>query len=78
MITRWALQWRSENQLDGVRRYIMWDKGETLFFDTRKEAREHRDRNYGYIKKCRDLQEEPHGWQVPKVVKIEIILRVIE
>jgi len=70
--TRWGLLWRSDNRLDGKTRQFMSEKGSALHFRTRAEARAYRDKHYGYIRDRRDLQEEPHGWKIPQVVRIKI------
>ena len=41
-------------------------------FKTRRECREFIEANYGFIADREDLQEEPHGWQMPLPVKVKI------
>ena len=69
-IKRWGIEWYSKNRLDGESRYIMWEHGKPLLFDTRDEARCYNNKKYGYIRTRRDLKEEPHGWRMPKVVRV--------
>ena len=68
---RWALQWRSNNRLDGVTEYIMASPGRG-FFRTYEEAYEYRKQHYGYIAVRKDLRDEPHGWRIIKV-KVTIV-----
>lgn len=74
---RWGLKWISENRLDGRREYILWNAGQRFLFRTRQEAREARDIKYGYIRNRPDLKAEPHGWRLPQVVKVEVIVREV-
>ncbi len=69
----WALKWRSENRLDGKYEYIMWQwwTGGGLY-KTRQEARAALKKEWGYLQNRPDLQREPHGWKMPKVVKVKM------
>ena len=73
-VIRWALKWRSKNKIDGEREFFMWNYQAPYLFATRREAREYRDKRWGYIRERPDLREEPHGWRLPKVVKVSVIL----
>lgn len=78
MITKWGVLWRSENKLDGGKReYLMWQKGQPLLFRTRREARQYINDSYGYIRDRIDLQEEPHGWKMPKAVKVKVEITLL-
>jgi hypothetical protein len=72
--TCWGIVWRSKNSLDGTREFLQWDRLHSrtgpVMFETRREAREYRDKKYGYIKGRADLKAEPHGWKVPGVVRV--------
>jgi hypothetical protein len=76
-MNRWGVEWHSVSKLDGDRKYILWLAGKPLFFLTRKEAREWIKLNYDFIAKRPDLQSEPHGWKMPRAVKVEVIVRKI-
>jgi hypothetical protein len=72
----WGILWRSDNMLDGKRQHLVFGSfyepkgpGPTLFL-TRAEAREFRDKHYGYIRTREDLKREPHGWKLPRVVRV--------
>ncbi len=79
----WAIKWHSENKLDGVTEHLMglWPdykrssnvsgyyKG---VFQTRQQARDFNNKHNGYIRNRPDLRAEPHGWRMPKVVKVEV------
>ena len=76
-MNRWGIEWHSKNKLDGDKRQIIWSAGKPLFFITRQEAREYIKKEYGYFRDRPDLQAEPHGWKMPKAVKVEVIVRKI-
>jgi len=44
-----------------------------VLFRTRQAAREWIKTKYGYIAERPDLQAEPHGWRMPKAVKVKIV-----
>lgn len=69
----WACEWYSKNKLDGERRYLIRDKRIVLLFITKQQACEYISRDFGYIKARKDLRNEPHGWRLPKAVKVEVI-----
>lgn len=76
---RWGILWNSKNRLDGVSRHLMWNHGPTpLVFKTRHEAREYRDERWGYIRTRKDLRIEPHGWRLPKVVRVMMTYEIVE
>jgi hypothetical protein len=74
---RWGILWRSDNRLDGRTRHLMYSSDTSLpiLFKARREAREYIENRYGYIRHRKDLHEEPHGWKLPKPVKVDIITR---
>ena len=67
----WGVEWRSKNQLDGVQRRLQWDHDLRLF-RTRRECRAFIVEKYGYINQRADLRTEPHGWQLPIAVRVEV------
>ena len=69
----WAGQWYSHNRLDEVRKHILHDNCLPTLFRTRRECREYIKGKYGYIKDRKDLREEPHGWRLPRAVKVELV-----
>lgn len=73
-VTRWALEWRSKNRLDGVQRHFIWAGTCPQLFRTREAARKFVAEHYGYIDRRIDLKSEPHGWQLPRVVKVSVVL----
>lgn len=74
----WGLEWHSKNQ-HGEDRHIIWpdgfSQGQPILFKTRAEAREFQQERFGYIRTRKDLRAEPHGWRMPKVVRVELELR---
>ncbi len=71
-IVRWAALWRSENRLDGKTEYIICENLSPVLFKTRKKTREFIEERYGYIRERKDLREEPHGWKIPRPVRVKI------
>jgi len=74
MKNKWGIQWHSECRLDGVTKEFLWDNGTPLVFRTREDARYYIRNEYGYIKTRPDLRAEPHGWRMPKAVKVRVKL----
>ncbi len=83
----WAIQWRQENKLEGKISYLLGryyarshnnDGSNTLIFRTRKNARTFIEKRFGYIKNRPNLKIEPHGWKMPRVVKINIHFKILE
>ena len=71
--TYWGVLWRSENLLDGKVEQLVFASERQLgpaLFRTRDSARRYRDKHYGYIRDRADLQKEPHGWKLPRVVRV--------
>ncbi len=68
----WAAQWYSKNKLDGVSRHIIFKNGLPVLFRTRRECRTYIKENYGYIADREDLRDEPHGWRLPRPVKVVV------
>jgi len=73
-ILRWAVQWRSRNRMDGESRHFIWENGKPLLFRTQREARERIKAEWGYIAHRPDLRAEPHGWRLPRAVRVRVIL----
>ena len=73
-LERWALRWHSKNRLDGISEHFMFDDCLPLFFRTRNLARIYCNCRFGYIKHRKDLRTEPHGWRVPRAIKVRITI----
>ena len=71
----WAGQWYSRNLLDGVTKHLLYLDCLPVLFRTRKACREFIKENYGYIKDRKDLRTEPHGWRLPRAVKVSVTIR---
>lgn len=69
----WGVLWYSKNKLDGERKHLICRFCVPVIFSTRQEARFWIEEHYGYIKKRKDLRAEPHGWRLPKPVKVTIL-----
>jgi hypothetical protein len=72
-MTIWAGQWHSFNRLDGDVRHILYENNLPKLFRTRKLCREFIKEKYGYIAERQDLQKEPHGWCMPKAIKVNVV-----
>jgi len=72
VIKFWGIQWHSKNKRSGEQRYLLWQGGRPLIFETRTKAREHVREVYGYLKHRKDLRSEPHGWHIPKVLRVTV------
>ncbi len=69
-IERWGLEWFSKNERDGITRHLIFHNLLPALFFTRKEARAFAEREYGYIRTRKDLRIEPHGWRLPRPVRV--------
>lgn len=65
---RWALLWRST----GGQHLLRGGDCNVMLFRTRQQARDHRDEKYGYIRDRPDLRRAPHGWKLPKVLRVTV------
>ena len=77
---RWAILWRSQNKRDGYTERFVWDWKDPLrttpiLFRTRREARAMIRERYGYIKSRPDLRAEPHGWKIPRPIKVVVEIK---
>lgn len=72
----WAIEWNSTNRLDGQRRHLIRDRDTLLplLFRTRRLARERIRQSYGYLRDRPDLRAEPHGWRMPRAVRVKIFI----
>lgn len=70
--TRWGAMWYSKNKLNGIRKHIIFENCLPKLFVTKKEANNFIKEKYGYIANSPDLKKEPHGWRMPKAVRMKI------
>ena len=70
----WGALWYSKNILDGITKHIIYENCLPALFRTKKEAMQFIKQKYGYIATRKDLREEPHGWRMPKPIRIKISL----
>ena len=78
----WAIRWEHDSRLDGRRAYLLggarfarlpqFSGHTTMVFKTRQQAREFIRKEYGYIASRPDLRREPHGWKMPRPVKVTV------
>lgn len=71
-IIRWAALWHSKNKLEGVCEHIIFEECMPKLFIRKKDAMEFIKVRFGYIAKRKDLRAEPHGWRMPKPVKVKV------
>lgn len=72
-VIRWGLKWTSRDRY-GVTEYLIGEDKVCVpaLFRTRAAARAYREEKFGYIRERADLRAEPHGWRMPKVIRIEV------
>jgi hypothetical protein len=75
---RWGVCWRSDNQLDGRTRHLIWNGVGPHLFRTRREALAYIRAHYGYLARHPDLRREPHGWKMPVPVRVIVTLDFVE
>jgi hypothetical protein len=81
----WAIESRSDNWLDGLTSHLVRDwmthtdgiRNQVKLFDTRQLARTWNEKVNGYIRYRPDLLNEPHGWKMPRVVRVEVTIKVV-
>lgn len=78
-VERWGLTWHSCNKLDGERKHVMWDwkNGTPALFHTKTKAAKWAKEHYGYIATRKDLRNEPHGWKMPKPIRVQMVVSFI-
>ena len=69
---RWGAMWHSSNRLNGVTEHLICMDCVPVIFGTRQQARGYIESLYGYIKTRKDLRVEPHGWRMPRPVRVEV------
>jgi hypothetical protein len=68
----WGALWYSQN-LEGVKEFLLvLYTGIPALFRTRREARMWIRDCYGYIARRSDLRTEPHGWRMPRAVRVRV------
>ena len=77
----WAAKSDETNQLDGrqVRLALRWWRSPTqqygttlMLFETRAQCRAWIEEAYGYLRERPDLRAAPHGWRVPRPVRVSV------
>lgn len=68
----WGLLWRSKNRRDGVVEHLLYVNCLPVLFATKKEASAYAAREWSWLKTRPDLRREPHGWRMPKPVKVRL------
>ena len=68
----WAGEWHSKNYLDECR-HLLYENCLPVLFRTRQECRDYINRGYGYIRDRKDLRDEPHGWRIPRAIKVNVV-----
>jgi len=72
----WGIEWHTRNRVDGDQRHLIWapepGPGAFRLFRTRRECRAYIEGRYGYIRTRPDLRAEPHGWLLPRAVRVTV------
>lgn len=70
----WGIIRITKGGIDGDTERLMYSnyRDGWLIFRTKRECKEYIDEHWSYMKTRRDLRVYPHGWRLPKPVKIEI------
>ena len=71
----WGALWYSRNKLDGVAEHLLGVGGVPILFRSRLGARGWIEDHYGYVRTRADLRREPHGWRLPRAVRVEVRVR---
>lgn len=71
-VVRWGALWHSKNHRDGITEHLCFQNCLPILFTTRRQCRDWIRTRYGYIKKRADLRKEPHGWRIPRPMKVTI------
>jgi len=86
----WAVEWRSLKAGGEVRFFVGRHRApaqavpenmeghDFALFRTRRAARDYIRRHYGYIAQRADLQAQPHGWRMPRPVRVRVTLEAVE
>ena len=75
MVTLWAAKWSRTTKLDGHHEHLIlfdWRTPSLQLFRTRAECRAWIEERYGYVRKRKDLQREPHHWRMPRAVRVKV------
>lgn len=75
ILRRWAILFRSDNHLMGKREHLVCEPDRVervVMFETRREARKYIDAKYAYLRTRPDLRAEPHGWKLPRIVRVKV------
>ena len=74
---RWAVKWSSKNKLYGYQEHFMYDRCCPLLFTSRAAAKTYVNDVWGYLRNRPELRKEPHGWRMPKPIKVRVVLKPI-
>ena len=82
VFTAWAIEHRSKNKIDGARTWFAGAasvskapvevKGcRIMLFSTKAATQAYIRQNFAHLKR-KDLRAEPHGWLMPRAVKVRL------
>ena len=74
---RWGVEFRSASKTFGHDRWFTWAGAAPRLFWNRREAREYIAAHWGDLKTRPDLRAEPHGWRMPRAVRVAVTLREV-
>lgn len=68
----WAAEWYSYTVMEESK-HLIHENGLPVLFRTKRESAAYIKERYGYIATRKDLRAEPHGWRMPKPIKVVIV-----
>ena len=69
----WAVEGHIRNRSDGDRRDLVWNRTDRFrVFETRRECRAYIEGDWGFLRTRPDLRAEPHGWRIPRAVRVTV------
>lgn len=69
----WAGLFVSVNRMDGRNEHLLHENLLPVLRHSRCEMRAYIRERYGYIRRRPDLRGEPHGWRVPRAIKVKVV-----
>ena len=72
----WAVLFRQVNKVDGAKCHLVHQPISCVpfLYRTRKQAKLFIEQEFGYIRRRKDLQDEPHGWRMPIPIRVNITI----
>jgi len=68
----WGVLWIQKGSIDGDCESLVYKDCKPVMFSTKRECKKFIDETYKFITARKDLRRYPHGWRLPKPVKLRI------